>query len=1087
MRRQLRHFVITALVFCVCLPLASQTPTATLVGRITDSTGAGVPEAAIQIQNEATNELRQLKAGGSGDFTVPNLAPGAYTVLVDKEGFRRHQEKGLALQVGQVARLDVRLEVGALSESVEVTAEAPVLNTDSAVRGDVVAKQEILEMPLDGRNVADLAYMVPEVADATDTGTAGSGMAINGARNDNTNLVVDGVTSNDARSGGFAVSIPLDAVQEFKMQTSGYSAEFGRLAGGVMTVALRGGGNTPHGALYEFLRNDKMDARNFFAVGKDKLRRNQFGASFDGPVFLPKLYNGRDRTFFMFTWESYRQEIGSSRLARVATEMERAGDFSQSLDAAGKPVLVRDPLARGNCTAADRSACFPNNRIPADRISAISNKIIPYFPLPNRPGQVNNRLANANLSQKWDSFAAKFDHRLSSKDALTARWLRRNTSNRNPFGGSDLGVFGNIMPANDGLVGLTWTRTFSPTLINELRASYTRTATRGSFEGAGRDYAGELGIIGTTREPGMMGFPRINVRDLTVLSAPNAQPFTPTANTYNYADTFTWVKGTHLLKFGGDAVRNQIFQPFITDLRGTFTFQGRWTNVPFADFLLGMPETATRLLAPAWNYFFSTSYGAFVQDDFKARPDLTLSLGLRYELSKPLVDKYDRLASYVPHLGKVVVADKRGAPNFDADIAAAGLTNYVGLAKDYGLPRALTYAQKTNFAPRFGFAWRPFGGSRTVLRGGYGIFYAGSANNSLRNNLGNVYPFTVSQTFRRNQNDPNALTFSNPYPEGKAAGQSVTNANGYELDAPAQYLQSWSFTAEREIGKGSAIELSYSASKGTHLGKRYDINQPLRSAETRLPNGGFARPYPGYATVNYYSFGSDSSYNAAIVSVRKRFANGFFYRASYVFSKSIDLASELAGSSSGGYAGAQDSRNLSLERGRSDWDSRHVFTMNFTYEMPKGSGRLLRGWQLAGSGKMRSGQPFTVRVSNANLDQGEANRPDRIANGRLSNPTPERWFDASAFVPVPLGAYRFGNSGRNILDGPGQVNLNASLSRRFRLFERHTLQLRVESFNLTNHTNFYRMPATAVDSPGVGTITSALAARTMQLALRYQF
>jgi hypothetical protein len=350
-----------------------------------------------------------------------------------------------------------------------------------------------------------------------------------------------------------------------------------------------------------------------------------------------------------------------------------------------------------------------------------------------------------------------------------------------------------------------------------------------------------------------------------------------------------------------------------------------------------------------------------------------------------------------------------------------------------------------------------------------------------------VFPFVVSQTFNRQANNPNYITLSNPFPTaGKATVAGVTNANGYDSHAATPYMQSWNFTVERDLGHGAAIEAAYTGSKGSHLGRRYDINQPFRSVELRQPSGTFPRPISGLNMINFYAFESNSSYNAATATLRKRFAKGLFFRANYVSGKSIDDASQVSGNSDGGYPGAQDARNLRLERGRSDWDNRHAVTMMFLYDLPGIRSRLLRGWQLGGTGRMYSGQPFTPRVSNVQTDLGEANRPDRIANGALDNRTVEQWFDLSAFPVVPTGAYRFGNSGRNILDGPGTMAVNASLVRKFALRERSQAQFRWEVFNVFNHANF-DLPNNNVNAAAGGTITSASAPRVMQFAIRVQF
>jgi hypothetical protein len=460
---------------------------------------------------------------------------------------------------------------------------------------------------------------------------------------------------------------------------------------------------------------------------------------------------------------------------------------------------------------------------------------------------------------------------------------------------------------------------------------------------------------------------------------------------------------------------------------------------------------------------------------------------MRYELPKPIVDKYDRWSNFIPAYGKIVLAGTEGIANLDQTVQQAGLTGHVATAADYGLPRSLIYTNHKDFAPRIGLAWRPFGGTRTVIRSGYGIFYAQSLTKDVRQDLGAGFPFMLAQTFNRQTSNPAALSFASPFPAALASLSGVTNTSAYQVDAPPSYLQSWNFTLERELFHSVAVEAAYVGSKGTHLGRLYNLNQPYRVPSMKLPNGSFPSPIPVFNTVNYFSFGSDSSYNAAVITLRKNLSRGTFFRWNYTFAKSIDDASQMTSSSDGGYSGAQDARNLGLERGRSDWDRRHAFTMSFVTELPLFSrNRWLKGWQLAGTGRAYSGQPFTPQVANVNLTQGEANRPDRIANGRLDNRTPERWFDLSAFPTVPTGAFRFGNSGRNILDGPGLVGLNVSVMKNFAVRERSRLQFRWEVFNVSNHANF-ALPVIDVDTPTGATLTSADAGRTMQFALKYLF
>ncbi len=636
------------------------------------------------------------------------------------------------------------------------------------------------------------------------------------------------------------------------------------------------------------------------------------------------------------------------------------------------------------------------------------------------------------------------------------------------------------------LFGLTYNYSFTPTLLNELRAGYTRTGHDERSQDAGRDFAGQFGIPGTTKEPTLLGFPRFSIRNLENLGDGPGEPIIYTINDYQGAETLTWVKDRHLVKLGGDILRTQSFQQSSSNnARGTFNFIGRWTNVPLADFLLGLLNDASRQVGANPAYLFWTRVGLFIEDDFKVTPNLTLNLGLRNEMVTPPVEKYGRFSNFIPSMAKLVVADDRALPDLQQRIAGGALEGKVGLARDYGLPESLVYGNYKDFAPRLGFAWRPLGGDRSVLRGGYGIFYAGSVNDQIRADLTGSFPLAVSQTFNRVPNEPGVLTLSNPFPASRAAIQGVLNANAYEWHAAAQYLQSWNFTLEREIGAGAALEIAYVGSKGTHLRRKYDYNQPFRSPALRQQDGTFPRPIQGFNTINLYAFSSNSSYNAGMITLRKRFARGLFYRLSYVYAKSIDNASQIAGNSSGGYPGAQNARHLAGERGRSDWDIRHTFTMSFTYETPFRS-RLLRGWQVAGSGRAYTGSAVHAARLKSGPGPGRGGSAGSQRERQPGRAHAGAMFDLAAFSVVPTGSFRFGNSGRNILDGPSLVVMNVSLMKKFLVRENRFAQFRWEVFNATNHTNF-ALPHDFVNAPNGGTITQVDDARTMQFALKYQF
>src|ERR1035437_584527 len=1058
--------------------MAAQTPAATLVGRIVDASHAAVVDGAIRVRDVNTNEIRTARSSGEGEYTVSSLPPGSYEVTVEKAGFKLTRETNLELAVEQTARLDVVLQVGAVSESVEVTATVPLLNTETSSRGDVVAPAEITEMPLNGRDFNDLAFMVAGVQTAEEGGK-GSPYVVNGARADASNVTIDGFNNQNPRDAGAQARPPLDSLQEFKLQTSGYSAEYGRLAGGVVTMALKSGGNQLRGSVFEYVRNDMFDARNFFDAGKSKLRRNQFGASAAGPVVIPKLYDGHDKTFFLASWESFRGISGSSSLGVIPTDLERVGNFSKSLDATGKLVPIKDPLANGSCTATNSSACFAGNIIPASRMSSISQQLLKYYPSPNFTG-INNYLANANSTDSWDSFLFKVDQRVGAKDNVAVRVLQRWESSNDPFSGSPLGSFGATTDNGQSLYGISETRVFTPTLINEFRAGLTRTTNVELSDHAGTNWAAQYGIPGTTSDPNLAGFPKIGITGFETLGGSTTNPIRYVVNNFNFNNVLTWNKGRHTIRAGGDVLRVQYYQPTNSNFNGTLTFSGKNSGNGFADFLLGYNSSTSRKIGTVTNHIYSTNYGAFIQDDYKIHPNLTLNLGLRYELQSMPYEKDGQMSNYVPGLGKVILAGASTVPNLDATVAGAGLTGLVGLATDNGLPRSLVNSNKGNFAPRIGFAWRPFGNNRTVVRSGVGIFFTGSRLSAIRTDLTGGFPFSLSQSFTGSTSNPAALTLANPFPASLAKLSGITTSNGYEVTPPSPYLASWNFTIERDLGQGVGVEVGYSASKGTHLGRKYDINQQVRTpaSTTRL--------YKGYGDIEYYTFGGNSSYNAGTLTVRKRFNRGMFFRANYTFGKSIDTASGLNYAGNGGYQGAQDSLNLNSERGRSDFDIRHVFSMNFAYQLPFQRNFLVRGWQVAGTGTAYSGQPLTPQLSGPSNDLAQATRADRLSNGALDNPTANLWYSPAAFAIVPDSVFRYGNSGRNILDGPGSTAINISLSKWFQLAERAKAQFRWEAFNTTNPSNL-SLPAVNLDKSNAGTITKARAARVMQVGVRYQF
>jgi hypothetical protein len=1101
----------------MAVELAAQS-TATVTGTVVDAGGALIPETRIRIRNTATNATRELLTNGDGSYTITNLAPGDYELTADKEGFRAHRASGLVLELGANVRQDIALQVGTITESVSVTAEPPLLNTENgAIKGDVITNQQINEIPLDGRDFFDLALMVPGVIPMAQGGQ-GSGLNVNGARSDSTNYSVDGFNSRNPRGAASQVRPNMSAMQEFKMEVSGFSAESGRMAGGVMNMVVRSGTNQFHGDVFEFLRNDIFDARAFFDQEKLSLRRNQYGATLHGPL-------RRDKTFFMFSWEGYREVLGQSSIGNVPTLLQRQGDFSQSVvPVTGARLFLRDPLATGTCGPAGTAACFPGNRIPASRFDAIGQRLMRYYPQPNRPNDFNNFITTAKDFDRFDSYMAKFDHRFSAQDTVAFRYQFRLANNTSPFAGSGLGEWPTYVNDPRHLMGADWTHMFGPTLIMEVRGGFNRNATRESEKFQGQNIAEQLGITGTTTDPLLMGFPRITVQDYLPIGSAAGQPQHYHVTVLQASNKFTWIKSKHAMKWGWDIERVRFNQPFYDNARGTFAFQRNWTNHSIGDFLLGMLQSTTRTAETTRNYLRSFSLGSFFTDDYKITRSLTLNIGMRYELDMPPVDRYDRASNFDAGMNKLIIADDRNLPQLAARLARFNLQDRVALARDVGRPRSLVFADRVNFAPRFGFAWRvPKQRRMMVIRGGYGIFYTGHLLNPIRTSLMTGFPFSVNQTFSRLGTDTSLVTLANPFPESRATEGNSTNSNGYDPRPKLGNVQNWNFTVERELAPGWALELGYVGSKGSHLGRQYDINQPLRTLEAYQANATFPRPIPGINTINYYSFGANSTYNAGQASLRRQI-RGAFVRFNYSFSKSIDDASQLSGNSTGGVAGAQDSRNLKSERGRSDFDRRHVVTAVYSMPLPFGRNRkffagargwrngVVGGWQMSGSATYYSGQALTITSANVDTNLGESQRPNRLGSGlqeelagRGRRGVDYPWYKLTDFEAVPRCAsrtdcattpngfvpFRFGNSGRNILDGPSQRFINVAMLKNFRMKERKNVQLRYELFNIFNHANFM-LPEKQFNSLGGGMITQVNdrgrgGPRVMQMAVKYEF
>lgn len=1088
----------------------AQAPTATLVGQVTDSTNAAVVGATVEVRDTATNLTRTTETGPQGEYTVSDLAIGVFDVTISKAGFAELKRTGLELAADQTARLDAALHIGSTAETVAVTADVGLLNTETSTRGDVISPVEVAEIPLNGRDFNDLAFTVAGVQPA-EVGAKGAKYVAGGSRADSSGVYIDGINDESPRDAGSQISPPLDSLQEFKMETLDYTAQYGRLSGSVVNMVTKSGGNRFHGSLFDYIRNDLFDAEPFDfspppAPAKTKLRQNQFGGDFSGPITIPHLYSGHDRTFFTISLESVRAVTGVISSTIVPTLLERAGDFSQSVPppagsvypTPGTPYYfhnpaVANPTATANCGASGGAGCLypaPYDKIPT--LDPVALALLAYYPNPNVTSVnqgINNYQIVTDKRSNSNNGLLKIDQKLGPNDQLSGIFLRDFTSSTNPTAGSPIGNFGATTDVHNTLIAVAETRVFTPNLVNDLRYGRTRTVSAEEANDHGIDWATQLGISGTTTVPAFLGFPNFKPSGFASLGDNASDPITFAVNDYDGSDLVTWNRGRHTFKFGGDIFHVQLFQPTNTDKNGAFTYNGKFTNSgkaatnALADMLAGFPATSLLMSGGIVNHLVQTNYAGFVQDDYKASENLTLNLGLRYEFQTLPSEENGQLSNFVPALGQIVYTNASSVPNISALLTQAGLTSYYVAANSVGYPTALIHGNPLRFGPRLGFAMRPFNNDRTVIRGGYGIFYTGIRLTVIRTNLTGQFPFAAQTTYTALNPTTSAagsklISTTNPFPSAGGSLGGILTPNGYDPNAPSASLQSYNLTVERDLGKGIALEIAYAGSKGTHLAQETDYNQE------RIPNTNSSRPFPTFQAITMEYFNGVSHYDSGQVTVRRRFEHGLFFRVNYTFAKSLDSQSGANAAGSNGYFANQNVLNPYAEYGRSDFDIRQNFTATSVYRT---SSRfyVLRDWQASGNILAYSGQPFTLKVSGTQ-DLGVATRPSQTCNGTLSNRTISEWFNPGCYN-VPTSG--FGNVGRNTLSAPDSVALNLSVGRVFTMpREFGSFEFRLEGFNALNHPSFASPSATIGSSATAGVISSTTGnQRLVQISGRYSF
>jgi outer membrane receptor protein involved in Fe transport len=1022
----------------------------------------------ISATNEQTRVTQTTTTGENGSYVFPLLPPGNYTVTADNTGFSKAIRANVLVRITETEVVDFSMQLGSVSETINVEEHVSLLQTETSAEGRVIERQTISSLPLATRNFTQLlgltAGVVTDPPNAEQVGFGTQNPSVNGSRRGSNNYLLDGnVNNNPMNNDVLGVGIPsVEFIQEFKVITNLASAEYGRNSGSSVNVVTRSGANQFHGNLFEFLRNDKLVARPFFAARRGQNVQNQFGGTIGGPVWLPKLYDGRNRTFFFFGYESLRQRNTNSNAAivvgRVPTADERAGQFATT---------VRDPLT---------GQPFAGNQVPASRINPTSKLLLErYVPLPNTSDPRNNFLQQFGTPFDADQHITRIDHEFSPADRFSARYFYSDSysftaQNRLPG-------FGRVSDPTNYQVAASETHVFRPNLLNEVRFGYYK------FPSPGTDVQRiDPRSVGIEPMNDVPGLPGMLVTGFLGYGYPGTD-FKDEQNNYQFADTVSWVRGAHSLKLGGEYRYNMMMSSGVP-FQGRFLFNGQYTTNAFADFLLAAPNQIVVANGPAVIDMRASNYNFFVQDDWKVNRRLTLNLGLRYEYDTPPPDvALGTLLNFYPERYK--------GPGVDSGLVIGGETP--------GVPESTVYGDRNNFGPRFGFAYGLGAQSRTVLRGGYGIFYDSRAGQVTQQKLFEP-PYSANQTVVLRPTDPpRGFQFPDPIdlsrPTETVPGGTLS-IRPIEKNTRMDYVQQWNFGIQHQLENGVLIETSYVGTRGLQLFRATNINYP------RLVGSSYVRPYNGFTTIMQSQAGATSDYHSAQLSVQRRFAYGAMILGAYTFGKAIDDSTSGVRYFT---AATGDPADLRGSRGLADFDRTHRLVISFNLELPNPFGRsaqgiagaLFSGWELSGVTTIQSGTPFSVTNTASNLDRdgqagvpGTGGRADAVAGISPTTDGPVRdrldaYLNPAAFSPAPRS--RYGTLGRNTIRGPGAHLWDTRLTKVTTLREDLRLRFLAEFFNTWNHAAFGN-PSSVLDTPAFGTIRSTTSnARIIQFGLKLEF
>ncbi len=1064
------------------ISLFGQVDTGALSGVVTDATGAAVPSAKVVITQIETGFQTSLVTNSAGFYSAPALRPGTYSVSVVAPGFRAETRTGIELRVQERLSIDFRLEVGATASEITITAAAPLLESDTSSLGQVIEERTITDLPLNGRNFIQLATLGAGALPSNRTAERDNFVA-NGARPIQNSYLLDGVENKNRilgfdQSGAQIIQPVLDAIQEFKVQTSTFSAEFGQAAGGVVNVSMKTGTNEIHGSLFEFFRNSRLDALPYYQPtggGRPAFLQNQFGATLGGPV-------RQNRTFYFASWQSSREINAAPQIGSVPVATVRAGNFGVA--------RIYDPATtRANPAGSGYVRdLFPTSIVPPGRWDTVAAKLTALYPQPNLPGSVRNHFYNPKERVYHNQFSLRGDHQFSGRDSMFGRVSWSGNKNTLPTTLPEPANDFSLAEPTQQSVAVSETHTLSQAMVNEFRFGFVRTRIRQQIQ-APRRFE-EYGIKGTFNDPFIRGLPQFGVSGMSTLgtAGPGELPIQTTGSAnlpvdkigrvVQFIDNVAWIHNRHTVKFGAEVQQVNMYGYATNQARPGINFNGVYTQNPqarpgtghaYADFLLGLSNSAT-VATPTVNEIRQRIFQGYLQDDWKASPRLTLNVGLRYELAWPFIELSDKYTNFIldsgAFYGKFLSAH---------DAAQAGRN------------RALVKTDFNNFAPRIGLAFQAAG--KTVVRSAFGVFFGRDENIGVARRLTNNPPQFIQRQFVSDQITPN-IVLSTGFPADALDLKYLVNpvVNSFPNEFPLPYVLQWNLNLQHELPGEFLFQLGYTGSGAHKLYFPLNVNMP--------PPGPGAidvrRPIRGVGNVFHYAPLFNSTYHALLAKMERRFARGFSLLASYTWGHSIDGG---ANQNDQNDPAPQDPRNLKAHRGNSNFDVTHRFVVSGMWELPFGKGRrflaanavgsaILGGWQLSGITSAQTGQPFTVTLNFDPSNTGATARPDRLRDGRLPTDQrdPARWFDLDAFAAAP--SYTYGNSGRNILRAPGRVGTDLGVARTLTLTERVRLQFRGEFFNLFNTPQF-GLPGMSIGTPGVGIIGTVITPeRQIQLALR---